>query len=435
LLALLAMGSVAASGCGDLTSTRGSSGRGVAGGERAGAATAASGNAPVAFVVPGELALHEGRLYVTAWFNNVDPQQPVQIHLRGPGAPVAPLSVRPQGSDGACIGMTLDAQREGIQGWSEACSFPFDTTGREPGAYTIQVTQGGRTLGEQPFALVNVAPPGHAVQLAVDPSLRARQAYFRPQGLTLWVPVDARFRHRVLTVAWFRDQTLVATESRTLEGPSLREGAPLLSVQPVLVRRQDTENPAGHWTVVALLDREAPAGSWEYALEPVGAHAPGVLRIDGIGPGRFRSARGEPLGHLRAVASPSEARVSAASEAAVQQSPTPPGGYPEGVVCAALRDRAVAEQLHQLEQLEAEMRQAGVEGPDAATALRTPAAPEPRGGRARNTSRRAGAATNGVGDWQARQTRLVRELQRAASAQSTGCLAESLPESLRPLVR
>lgn len=237
-----------------------------------------------ATVVPPEVEIHEGRLYATVWLNR-DADQPVELHLRGQGAPTDVVTI-PAGRQ-ACPGIDFEfGVAEGS--WSVAhdrgCS--WDSTQLSPGTYELEATSGGARVGFYSFRILEVPASGAELSLQVDPDSRGRIAYVHPRGLAYWFPVDARYESRTLSFVFFRDGELAGTRRVTLEGPRFRGGGvPLSVVRPAFIRAA----PAGRadWHLAAFVDEEM-IGSWHYAYGQDG-------RWRGI-----RAIRGETNGPLEA---------------------------------------------------------------------------------------------------------------------------------------
>jgi hypothetical protein len=337
-----------------------------------------------------------------------------------------------------CIGLRLDNRGSSVTRWPE-CSWPAE--GLVAGEYTIDVTQGGKSLGARTFAIVEMPGWGKTKVLAVDPVSRTRQAYFHDQGLVTWVPVDARRTARFVTVSFFHDGKFVSADTGLARATWLGEsGQPPLQVQPVIVRRPRQEDfPLGTWTVVAIYDSGAVVGSWGWTAKRLDADTVVSSEIEYRTPDYGEEA-------MKGVIAPVDAPPDVI-ERAVREARAPLDklgaqrvriggdhalfyGVPETSLCAAVTSAEALKTANDIRQVKETLGDVGFTLDGAVDVATSDLATSAQKGNAQRTIR---ASVSGIGQGE----KVLRDLRAKLAAQTrvfrAGCMRTVYPASFGPL--
>jgi hypothetical protein len=229
----------------------------------------------IATVMAPMVAYREGRLYATIWMSRAAvPEDDVVARLEGPGAPSDTLVIASEVCDG--VGMETNTTDHDYRPlFNPKCSWALPDA--RPGTYTIKITAAGKPIGEGAVTLVEVpaAGGGHAVE--VDPATRVGRAYHGRRGVELWLPADARFAWRAVSLYNLRDGKVVPhpdLRGQLVRGPRLQgPGDPVFAMWPTAFGPMPIEGTVaayagftflGAWQVTGI----APLRAGEYGYLP-----------------------------------------------------------------------------------------------------------------------------------------------------------------------
>jgi hypothetical protein len=227
----------------------------------------------IAFIDPGSLGVHKGRLYYSAWAYGVGTDEnSVFATIAGPGIssqqsalyhPTYSKSLR-------CNGLHIDNRDSNVKR-DEGCS--FDISAAKPGNYTLSLTKGDRVLAKHSFDLIEVAAPINKTELAVSP--KQRQNHLRlGSSPVYWHRMDMTDPVSILTFAWIDEGEIVRISSKVAKGPDAEWAGMVVDVVGVTLP-SPPENSKGNLTLIVLKDEDEPLAQFEVSKEFIASNRAG----------------------------------------------------------------------------------------------------------------------------------------------------------------